>query len=127
MTVTVANLMRVFQGLPEGIAIIEGASSEEACRRVRETFMQKAPDLEDWSRQIRDHCRIPPEHPFRELLKKRGVKESDHLWTLGALAFGTQNPWIVLQEIRWDDNTRSYPEADEQRWLGQSVARTAAR
>jgi len=61
------------------------------------------------------------------MMKKHGVPGTDHLWTLGALAFGAQNAWIVLQEIRWDDGPPSYPEADEQRWLGRDAVQPAAR
>ncbi len=100
-----------------GVQVISEATSEAAAKKVRASCAEKAKDLETWARLIRANCVIPPDHPFRHALKSHGVAPDDHLWTLGAIAFGTENPWISIREIEWRKGDVSTPEEDEKAWL----------
>ncbi|MFC1521867.1 hypothetical protein ACFL6Y_05615 [Elusimicrobiota bacterium] len=66
---------------------------------------------------VRKNCVIAKDHPYRKLLKKHRVTDDDALWTLGAIAFGAESPWIVFDQIIWDDNTKDFPERINKEWL----------
>jgi len=115
--IVVENYIRVWGKHAGSVQVIAERSSESAAKKVRESCVEKAGDFETWARLIRSHCIIPPEHPFRRVLKEHGVSAEDHLWTLGAIAFGTEKPWIVIREIEWGKGEVSRPEEEERAWL----------
>lgn len=117
--IVIDNYIRVWGDRPGEVQVISEATSEVAARKVRESCAEKASDLETWARLIRAHCIIPPEHPFRAVLRRHGVPAEDHLWTLGAIAFGTENPWITIREIDWGKGETTMPEEDEKAWLAR--------
>ncbi|MEK7765288.1 MAG: hypothetical protein AAB368_03525 [bacterium] len=114
--IVIDNYIRVWSKRA-GVQVISEATSEGAAKKVRESCAEKAKDLETWARLIRANCVVPPDHPFRQLLKSRGVAADDHLWTLGAIAFGTENPWIAIREIEWGKGEVTKPEEEEKAWL----------
>ncbi len=118
--VSVANLIPGVREPHANVLTLERVTPDRACRWIRESFAEKGSDYDAWTQLIRSHARISPVHPFRELLVRKGVLENDPLWTLGALAFGSSNPWIVIIEIQWADGERSRPEEMERRWLASS-------
>jgi hypothetical protein len=115
--IVIDNYIGVWGKHSGGVREISENTAEVAARKVRDSCVGKARDFEEWARLIRANCVIPPDHPFRTVLKKRRVSADDHLWTLGAIAFGTENPWIEMREIDWGRGEVSRPEEDEKAWL----------
>jgi len=114
--ITIDNYIGVF-GKGTASRAIEADNAETVLKKVRESCAEKGTDLETWARLIRANCIIPPDHPFRDLLRRHGVPAEDHLWTLGAIAFGTETPWIAIREISWRKGDVSRPEEEEKAWL----------
>lgn len=96
---------------------LNGLTAEQAAKKVRNSCKEKALNFEDWSRGILENCAIPGDHPYRTLLVKRHIPEGDPLWALGAIAYGTESPWIILRRICWDDGTEDYPEQMDRDWM----------
>ena len=104
-------------GKHAALGVIKEGTSVAAAKKVRASCAKQADDFDAWARLIRANCIIPPDHPFRRALKSHAVPADDHLWTLGAIAFGTENPWIVIREIEWRKDEVYRPEEQEKAWL----------
>ena len=115
--IVVENYIRVWGSHAGTVQVISDKSSESVAIKVRGSCAEKAKDMETWAWLIRANCVIPPDHPFRQELKRHNIPSDDHLWTLGAIAFGTENPWIVIREIEWRKGEISNPEKEEKAWL----------
>lgn len=96
---------------------LTGLTPRKAAERVRESCSEKGSDFRAWSRGILEHCIIPPKHPYRVLLTKRKVANDDPLWVLGAIAYGTQSPWIAFRRIVWEDGKFAVPDELEREWI----------
>lgn len=96
---------------------LNGLTPRKAAERVRESCGDKAADFDAWARGILEHCFVPAEHPYRVLLSKRKVPQDDPLWVLGAIAYGTQSPWIAFRRIVWDDGKADTPDDLERDWI----------
>lgn len=115
--VDVVNLISYHARKADAPETLNSVSPKAAAERIRESCAEKAGSFDEWCLGILQHCLIPPEHPYRALLKKRKVPEKDALWVLGAIAYGTQSPWIGFRRIVWDDNSVELPDALERKWL----------
>lgn len=122
--IVVDNYIRIWSKHAGSVEVITERTSEAAARKVRDSCENGSDDFEKWARLIRANCVIPPEHPFRSMLRRHGIPASDHLWTLGAIAFGTENPWIAIREIDWGKGEVAQPEEDEKTWLNR-LAKTS--
>ena len=120
--VDIVNLVKVFADHADGIEIMNGVLPRTAAERVRAATEKKEDSFEKWSGGIVEHCVIPPDHPYRALLLKKKIREDDALWTLGAIAYGTAKPWIVIKRIRWDDGREDLPDQLEKDWTAKQGA-----
>lgn len=116
LKVDLYNFIPVLTGKNPGPEAITGRSPEDAVKAVRRSCSNKERNCAEWSRLIKEHCRIPSDHPFVRLLKDRGIASDDPLWTLGAIAFGTETSWIVFNAIHWPDGKRDFPERLDLKW-----------
>jgi hypothetical protein len=117
--VDIVNLIRVFARKASDIETLNGVSAQAAAEKVRASCAEQGENFEGWSTGIVEHCVIPPDHPFRALLLKRKVPLNDPLWTLGAITYGTGNPWIVFRRIRWADGQEDFPDQMEKDWTAK--------
>lgn len=115
--VDVVNLIPYHAGKAQGPEALKGLSPRAAAERVRESCTEKGASYSDWAGGILQHCLIPADHPYRLLMAKRRIKGSDPLYVLGAIAYGTQSPWIVFGRIEWDDGKVDLPDELEREWL----------
>lgn len=115
--VDIVNLIAYHARKADAPETLHGVSPTQAAEKVRASCADQAKDFKEWSGGILRNCIIPPEHPYRALLKKRKVSESDPLWVLGAIAYGTQSPWIAIRRIVWDDGTMELPDDLERKWI----------
>lgn len=113
----IVNLIAYHAGKAEAPETLHGVSPMQAAERVRASCSEQAKDFKEWSGGILGNCIIPPEHPYRAMLKKHKVSESDPLWVLGAIAYGTQSPWIAIRRIVWEDGTTELPDDLERKWI----------
>lgn len=95
---------------------MEQLSPRVALERVRASCSEKGDSLEAWSKTLVENCVIPSEHPFRALMNAHMVPAEDPLWTLGAIAYGTESHWVVIRRIVWDDGTSDSPDELERAW-----------
>ena len=115
--VSILNFLPYMKNWEDHIGIVENKTPEEAANIIRDSCKERAKDFEEWSRLIRDNCVIPKEHPYRTLLENKNIPNDHPLWTLGSIAFGTSTDWIIIQRIKWDDITTSFPEKGHKEFL----------
>ncbi len=101
-------------GEPQTLAEL---SPRTAAERIRDSCREKSASYAQWARGILQHCLIPNGHPYRRLMSKRNIAKGDPLWVLGAIAYGTQSPWIAFRRIEWDDGKTDLPDELEREWL----------
>lgn len=115
--VDVLNLIQYHTGKANAPETLNGVAPLHAAERIRASCKDQGADFKEWTSGILQHCMIPPDHPYGTLLKKRKVPAGDPLWLLGAIAYGTQSPWIVFRKIVWDDGKMELPDDLERKWL----------
>lgn len=118
--IDIVNLIPYHSGkAPETLSAV---TPQRAAERIRAACADQGADFAEWCRGILEHCIIPSEHPYRTALKKRKVPDDDPLWVLGAIAYGTQSPWIGFRRIAWDDGTMELPDELERKWIAKQGA-----
>lgn len=115
--VDILNLIPYHAGKAKAPEPLNGMTPKQAADKVRESCADPGKDFKEWSKGILDHCIIPPDHPYRALLTKKKVQGDDPLWVLGAIAYGTQSPWIGFRRIEWDDGKVELPDDLERIWI----------
>lgn len=114
--VDILNFVPYLSGSGDVPVPINALSPRIAVERVRSSCAEKGESLAAWSDAIVKNCIIPPDHPLRALLNSRKIAEGDPLWTLGAIAYGTKSPWVVIRRIEWDDGSVDLPDQMEREW-----------
>lgn len=115
--VDIINLILYHTGKADAPETLNGVTPAHAAECVRRACEEQGASFKEWSDGIIRHCVIPPEHPYRKLLKKRKVPQGDPLWVLGAIAYGTHSPWIVFRKIEWDGGKVELPDTLERKWI----------
>ena len=110
--------IKVFNFIPyivnnkKEIQQIENKTLSEVLKIVRDSCSNKGKSIEEWSKSIVTHCIIPKSHPFLKMLKSKNIPLNNPLRVLGAIAYGTETPWIVIESIKWENGTVSSPEQE---------------
>lgn len=120
--VDIVNLIPFHTGRAKEPETLNGVSPKTAAERIRSSCAERAADFDAWCKGILTNCLIPPDHPYRAMLKKHKAPETDPLWVLGAIAYGTQSPWIGFRRIAWDDKTVELPDELERQWITKQGA-----
>ena len=115
------NFIPFLTGKKLGPEAITGRNPEDAAKAIRQSCSNKESNYDEWSKLIKEHCRIPSDHPFVKLLEKHQIPSNDPLWTLGAIAFGTETSWIVFNAIHWPDGKKDCPERLDIKWAKSQV------
>jgi hypothetical protein len=116
LNVDLYNFIPFLTGKKPAPEPIMGRNPEDSLEIIRQSCSNKESSCPKWSRLIREHCLMPSDHPFVRLLQSRQIPSDNPLWTLGAIAFGTETPWIVFNAIHWPDGTKDYPERFDVQW-----------
>ncbi|HAH06786.1 MAG TPA: hypothetical protein DCM05_09725 [Elusimicrobia bacterium] len=116
----VYNLIPLLAGKAESVTRLEG-SPRDALAAVRESCEFKGSSPSAWAASIEKHCPLPLEHPFRKTVD--GLPPGDPLRTLACWAYGAGNSWITLEEVVWENGTKSRPQEEHRDWMRQQSAR----
>jgi len=115
--VSIINFIPYMKERNRRFQTITNKTPAEAVNTIRNACNDKGKDVAEWTQEIKAHCIIPSSHPFRHLLESKGIPHDNPLWVLGAIAYGTETEWIVIESIKWADNTVSYPEKDHKKYV----------
>lgn len=108
----VLNFIPYIVNKKKNIQQIKNRPISEILKIVRDSCSNKGNNIEEWSKSIVTNCIIPKSHPFLEILGSKNIPLNHPLRVLGAIAYGTETSWIVIENIKWEDGTISYPEQE---------------
>ncbi len=114
------NLIPFFDGREKNVLLVEG-SPELVLKAIWKTCSHKDKDMATWAATVEEHCPIPPSHPFRKRVDR--LLAGDPLRTLGCWAYGAENGWITIDEVVWEDGSRSSPQEEHRQWLRREAAK----
>ena len=118
--VLIYNLIPFFLGKEKNVLRVAG-TPEEALKTVWRTCAYRAKGMSAWVAGMEEHCPVPPAHPFRKISDR--LRPGDPLRTLGCWAYGAENSWITIDEILWEDGTRTSPQEEHRAWLRRDAAK----
>lgn len=114
------NLIPFFDGRAKNVIRVAGAP-DKVLRAVWKTCSYRAKDMAEWAAGVEKHCPIPPAHPFRKRTDR--LPPGDPVRTLGCWAYGAENSWITIDEMLWEDDSRSFPQEEHRQWLRREAAK----
>lgn len=118
--VVIYNLIPFFDGKAKNVIQVEGAP-DQVLKAVWKTCSYRAKDMAEWAAGVEKHCPIPPAHPFRRRTDR--LPHGDPLRTLGCWAYGAENSWITIDEVLWEDGSRSSPQEEHRQWLRREASK----
>lgn len=114
------NLIPLLSGKSDAVVRVEGAP-RDVLAAVRQSCELKGPSPSAWAASFEKHCPIPLGHPFRKAVD--GLPPGDPLRTLACWAYGAGNAWITLEEVVWEDGTKSRPQEGHRDWMRKQASR----
>jgi hypothetical protein len=121
--VSILNLIPLITNKTKNVVVAERVSPRKALTITRSSCSEKSANLKEWSKTIKQHCVIPPGHPYSRFLIEKNVPKNDPLWTLGSIAYGTETHWVIIREIAWSDGKTFFPDKWDRDWTLKQAGR----